>query len=80
MAIDVIFYTSSALKVGTELARDWSRDYEIRIKTDEKVEKIVKDEIHDMLVTNRSKLLAEVLTDDEKKFLKSVEKKTKKVS
>lgn len=78
MAIDVIFYTSSALKMGTELARDWARDYEIRIKTDEKIEKIVKDEVKDMLVENRNELLVNVLTDKEKKFLKSLEKNMEK--
>lgn len=78
--IDVVFYTSSALKMGTELARDWARDYEIRVKTDEKLERIVKDEVHDMLTERREELLADIMTDKEKKFLKSLEKNMEKAS
>ena len=54
--------------------RDWARDYDIRIKTDEKIAKIAKDEFRDYLVDNREELLKNVLTDKEKAFLESVAK------
>lgn len=76
--IDVIFYTSSAVKVVAGLAQDLGRDYEIRQKTDEKIERIVKDEVHDMLTERREELLADIMTDQEKKFLKSLNKNMKK--
>ena len=77
MAIDVIFYTSSALKVGTELARDWARDYEIRQKTDEKIKEIVKDEFKDYLIDNRDELAKRVMKPEEIEFLKKVSKASK---
>ena len=76
MVVDVMFYTSSAIKMVTELSRDWTRDYDIRMKTDAKIAEITKDEFHDYLVDNRDELLKNVLTDKEKAFLKTVAKKT----
>lgn len=76
--VNVIFYTSSALKVGTELLRDWGTTYEIRMKTDEKIEEVVKDQFKDYLIDNRQELVARVLKDNEKAFLKSVSKNANK--
>lgn len=76
--VDVLFYTSSAIKAVTGLCQDLNRDYEIRCSTDRKVDAIVRDEVHDYLVDNRQDLLKRVLTEDEKNFLISVAEGTAK--
>lgn len=80
MVVDVLWYSSSLVKAVCEIARDTNRDYETRKQAEGIIEKVAREELKGYLTDNREELLADILTDKEKAFIKSVSEKAKKAS